>query len=98
MISIEAIQAYYENGQNNPLVLREKGLNKRLCPEEIAACLIHISNYRGYKEFYDLETEDLDDETASEKKGLDEVEKADGAGRLSDCGPAFPARSTFYQR
>ena len=89
LISIEAIQAYYENNQNNPLVLREKGLNKRLCPEEIAACLIHISNYRGYKEFYDLETEDLDDETASEKKGLDELKKLMEQGGYQTAAQLF---------
>ena len=73
LITVRDIQAYYENSNENPLVLREKGLTEQLRPEEIAACLIHISNYRGYKEFYDLQDEDMDEEAASEKKGLDEV-------------------------
>lgn len=73
LISIRDIQAYYEKNNENPLILREKGLSEQLSPEEIAACMIHIANNRGYKEFYDLQPDELDDEATSEKKGLDEV-------------------------
>lgn len=37
LISIRDIQAYYEKNNENPLILREKGLSEQLSPEEIAA-------------------------------------------------------------
>jgi len=82
LLSVRAIDAYYEQPVDNPLVLREKGLSEQLTPEQIAACLIHISNYRGYREFYELHDEDLAamsnqemKEYKSEKAGIDEVRR-----------------------
>ena len=43
----EKINYYYETADNNVIQLRYKGLSEKLTPEEIAACLIHISNNRG---------------------------------------------------
>ena len=55
------INEYYEKGCNNVIQLRYKGISEQLSPEEIAACLIHISNNRGYKDFYEINIDEIDD-------------------------------------
>ncbi|MCC3352917.1 type II CRISPR RNA-guided endonuclease Cas9 [Ruminococcus albus] len=57
----EKIDYYYETADNNVIQLRNKGLSEKLTPEEIAACLIHICNNRGYKDFYEVNVEDIED-------------------------------------
>ena len=42
-----------KNGNQNIFITRLKGLDEKLSSEEIAACIIHICNHRGYSEFYD---------------------------------------------
>ena len=66
LTTVDKINEYYELNTNNPVALRYKGLSEKLAPEEIAACLIHISNNRGYKDFYEINTDDIED--AAEKK------------------------------
>lgn len=62
------VEALFESGRADPLRLRVKGLTEQLAPAELAACLIHISNHRGYQAFYNLTEEELTDLPASEKK------------------------------
>lgn len=62
------VEAFFESGKSDPLRLRVKGLTEQLTPVELAACLIHISNHRGYQAFYNLTEEELNELPASEKK------------------------------
>ena len=62
------VEAFFESGQSDPLRLRVKGLTEQLTPVELAACLIHISNHRGYQAFYNLTEEELKELPAAERK------------------------------
>lgn len=66
------VEAFFENGGIDLLSLRVKGLTERLSPVELAACLINMSNHRGYQEFYSLDEEDQKQLTAQEKKEYEE--------------------------
>lgn len=74
LISKEQLQAWQEvNGNQNVLQTRLKGLTEKLAPEEIADCIIHICNHRGYREFYEDENNDKD--AGLIKTGLSDFEK-----------------------
>ena len=94
LISKEKLQAWQEvNGNQNVLQIRLKGLTEKLTPEEIADCIIHICNHRGYREFYEdeeakepkqsLKQEDCCDENIVEEDKSDKDEKKIKTG-LSD--------------
>ena len=51
-----------------------QGLIEKLSPEEIAACLIHICNNRGYRDFYEVNIDEIDD--PKERKEYEEEHKA----------------------
>lgn len=68
LTTIEEIERYYETTDNNVIMVRYKGLSEKLSPEEIAACLIHICNNRGYKDFYDVNIDAIED--PDEKKNM----------------------------
>lgn len=74
LISKEKLQAWQEiNGNQNVLQTRLNGLTEKLAPEEIADCIIHICNHRGYREFYEDENNDKD--AGLIKTGLSDFEK-----------------------
>ena len=60
-ITNDRISKFFESGNNNLIELRCKAIEEKLTPEEITACLINISNNRGYRDFYDVNLEDIDD-------------------------------------
>lgn len=61
LIKYDELQKWQElNGNQNIFSTRFKGLTEKLAPEEIADCIIHICNHRGYREFYEDEAEDKD--------------------------------------
>ena len=62
-----------QNGNQNIFAVRLKGLDAKLTPEEIADCIIHICNHRGYREFY--EEESTDKEAGVIKQALAEFEQ-----------------------
>lgn len=74
LTSTEKINYYYETADNNVIQLRYKGLSEKLSPEEITACLIHICNNRGYKDFYEINVDDIDD--PEERKEYEEEHTA----------------------
>lgn len=77
LVKASDVELYYETKENDVISLRYKALSEMLSPEEIAACLIHICNNRGYKDFYEINADDLS------KKELNEYEKEKGAaGRI----------------
>lgn len=66
LVRVSDIGLYYETQENDVISLRYKALSEKLAPEEIAACLIHICNNRGYKDFYEVNTDDLTKEELKE--------------------------------
>lgn len=67
------LKAWQElNGNQNIFDVRFKGLKEKLTAEEIADCIIHICNHRGYREFY--EDEATDDEAKVTKQRLKNFE------------------------
>lgn len=60
-----------QNGNQNVLQTRIKGLNEKLTPEEILDCIIHICNRRGYREFYG-------DDSKKDNADKDELQKIEG--------------------
>ena len=74
LITKEQLQIWQEvNGNQFVLQTRVKGLTEKLTPEEIADCLIHICNNRGYREFYEDDSTDKD--AGKIKTGLSDFEK-----------------------
>ena len=68
------LNTYFETHENNVIMIRYNGLSQRLSPEELAACLIHICNNRGYKDFYDVNIDEIDD--SKERKEYEEEHSA----------------------
>ena len=60
-----------QNGNQNVLQTRIKGLNEKLTLEEILDCIIHICNRRGYREFYG-------DDSKKDNADKDELQKIEG--------------------
>lgn len=74
LITKERLQAWQEvNGDQNVLKTRLKGLTEKLSAEEITDCVIHICNHRGYREFYEDDSNDKD--AGKIKTGLSDFEK-----------------------
>lgn len=68
------IKEYYENGNCNIISSRVRAIDEKISPEELAACLIHICNNRGYNDFYSLNDEDATKEEKSEYEALNKIE------------------------
>ena len=59
LLSVTKLKEWQEvNGNQNIYSVRYRGLSERLTPEEIADCVIHFCNHRGYREFYEDDVED----------------------------------------
>lgn len=68
LISKDKLKEWQEsNGNQNIFAVRYKGLTEKLSVEEIADCIIHICNHRGYREFYEGE-EATDDEKVTQQR------------------------------
>lgn len=76
------VEAFFENGNVDLLRLRVKGLTERLTPVELAACLINLSNHRGYKDFYSLNEEEQKQLTKEEQKEY--IQERSGIERVKE--------------
>ncbi|ORU00682.1 CRISPR-associated protein, Csn1 family [Anaerovibrio sp. JC8] len=66
LLSAAKIKEWQEvNGNQNIYSIRFRGLSEKLTPEEIADCVIHFCNHRGYREFYE---DDVDEKEAGKIK------------------------------
>lgn len=65
---------YFETKDNNVIKLRYEAVSEKKSPAEIVACLIHICNNRGYKDFYAVNVDEIDD--PKEKKEYEEEHSA----------------------
>lgn len=66
------LKKYFETADNNIVALRVKGLDERLTPQEIGACIINFCNRRGYDEFYEFD-ESEDKEREKEREAVQTV-------------------------
>ena len=73
------IAEYFENGHNNIIEVRYRGISQQISPEEIAACLINICNGRGYRDFYEIDEENLSKEELKEFQ-----QEKEAIGHISD--------------
>lgn len=76
------INEYFINGNSNVIALRVKAISEKISPEELAACLINICNYRGYRDFYSIDSIDSEllskeerQTVESEMKALDHIKQ-----------------------
>lgn len=76
------INEYFINGNSNVIALRVKAISEKVTPEELTACLIHICNYRGYRDFYSMDSIDSElltkeerQESEVETEALDHIKK-----------------------
>lgn len=71
--SQKEIDAFFEGDEKDIIGLRVRALDEKLEPAEIAACMIHISNHRGYSGFYDGEEDSGDEDEAENAAGVQAV-------------------------
>lgn len=81
------------NGNQNIFAVRVKGLTERLTAEEIADCIIHICNHRGYREFY--EDEATEDEAKVTKQCLQNFENIYTEGKYLSVADMILHDDTF---
>lgn len=53
LTTAEKISAFYEKNRRDIYEIRARAVKARVTPEELAACLIHVCNHRGYRDFYE---------------------------------------------
>lgn len=78
LAKIEQIEEYFREGHTDIISLRVKGLDERLTPEEIGACLINFCNKRGYQDFYEM------DESSMTLKEKEEYRKERAGAKFID--------------
>lgn len=96
LTSIARINDYFASKTNNVIELRYKALSEKLSPEEIAACLIHICNNRGYKDFYEINLDELDDPKEKEEH-LKEMQAKNHTEELMKSGKYQTPAEMIYK-
>ena len=106
LATVQEINAFFAGREKDLISLRVRALEERLSPVELAACLIHISNHRGYREFYDVAEEDgeQDEDMQANAAGVQAVRKILTAGGYRSVAEmiakdqAFAAEGSAYRR
>ena len=71
LVSGMFINEYTSSYTGNIYDLRRRAVQERVSPEELAVCLIHICNHRGYRDFYSSDMIDEEQqENLSAENGL----------------------------
>lgn len=95
LLTLDELSRYFEAPHPDPLSLRVKGLDEPLSPCELAACLIHISNHRGYQDYFETDTEDM---TKAEKEEAEqELAGISRVNRLMEQGGYRTAAEMFLR-
>lgn len=107
LVTDNQIKAYYEEGNNDIISTRVRGLDEKLSPQEIAACLIHMCNYRGYNEYYEIDEDNMTKEELKEAKEeyaalgtVNEIMKNGGYRTVAEMyakEPAFSNGASAYK-
>ena len=61
LATVRQICDYSLEKEKDMISLRARALDEKISFVELAACMIHISKHRGYREFYELTEEDASD-------------------------------------
>lgn len=67
--------------------LKVRGLEEKLSPAELYKCLVHSCNHRGYRDFYEKDEDDLDDEASVNADAANKLEasfRASGLRTISE--------------
>ena len=81
LLSADKIKEWQEvNGNQNIYYVRFRGLSEKLTPQEIADCVIHFCNHRGYREFYEDDVAD-EKEAGKIKTALSRFDEKMAAGK-----------------
>lgn len=93
------IEKFFEQQNPDLLALRVRGLTQQLTPVELAACLIHISNHRGYQDFYEVDLAELSaaerEEYEQEHEGIARVAALMQAGGYRSAAEMYLKDPTF---
>ena len=84
LATIREVCEYFDGITCDPITLRVRALDEKISPVELVACMIHISNHRGYREFYDFddgEIEESDEEERQNAESVQAVRELMGRGR-----------------
>ena len=99
LISANDIDEFCSREIKNIFEIKCRALSSRITPQELAACLIHACNHRGYRSFYenaesvpvdeqeaDETSKDKDEEKVNEAaaQGFDKLYKASGCKSVSE--------------
>ncbi|OQA08914.1 MAG: CRISPR-associated endonuclease Cas9 2 [Firmicutes bacterium ADurb.Bin373] len=76
LTTTERLSAFYEKNCRDIYEIRAGAAEERVTPEELAACLIHACNHRGYRDFY----EEAEKEAAGGYHNIIEEQTDDEAG------------------
>ncbi|MDD4688664.1 MAG: hypothetical protein PHE51_02825, partial [Eubacteriales bacterium] len=94
------VQEYYETPTDDMYELRTKALDEKVSPRDLLAILIHLSNHRGYNEFYedigeDNMSEDMLAENDEDKLGVDAFKKLMSANNYRSVGEMYYKDEVF---
>lgn len=87
-LSAQQITEYCSSSNENVFELKMKGISDKISKEQLALCLIHTCNHRGYKDFYESDEDNEDKETAINRKAAHEFDvifKNSGCKTVSEC-------------
>ena len=70
-VSKTEIAEFFEKNNHNIIDIRVRALDEKISPQELAAALLHIAKRRGYKPFYE---ENTDKKSNKSSKRSDEVD------------------------
>jgi len=99
LVTTNDVNLYFEQGHNDILTTRVRGIDQRLTPCEIAASLINICNRRGYKDFYEVNVETLSDaekkEYESERQGAALINRLMASNKYRTVAEMYQNDSEF---
>lgn len=96
-VTEKEMKDFYGHNNHDIIDLRVKGLEERLTPEELTACLFHIAKFRGYKPFYDLEKVNLKTEDGKLLLHMNETNKIIENGGYRSVAEAIQKDSYFKE-
>ena len=95
LFTLDELSHYFEAPHPDPLSLRVKGLDEPLSPCELAACLIHISNHRGYQDYFETDIEDMTEENKEDLAGISRVNQLMAQGGYRTAAEMFLRDAAF---
>ena len=96
LASEKEIREFFAGTEKNIIVLRVRALDEKITPAELAACMIHISNHRGYRDFYDPAPDGVEDkELLRDMQGVEEMRRMLKEGGYRSVAEMFARNEEF---